>query len=120
MHPGLVNEVHVVDARGAGGHASQARQAAVDVFDRFLRCGLILLQHVLDKVDAATGAIELIAQKHVSRTRGRAEATVHASSQNLVGLRRVRVLQLFCGKICLHGSDIFIHAAVIKNTGGIK
>ena len=120
MHPGLVNEVHVVDTRRAGGHARQARQAAINMFDSFLRCGLILLQHVLDEVDTATGAVELIAQENIGGARGRAEPAMHASAQNLVGLRRVRVLQLFCSEICLHGSDVFIHAAVIKNTGGIK
>jgi hypothetical protein len=45
---------------------------------------------------------------------------MHTSSQDLVGLRRVRVLQLFCSEICLHGSDVFIHAAAIENTGWIK
>ena len=120
MHPGLINEMHVVDTRGASGHAGQARQAAIDMLDRFLRCGLVLFQHVFDQVNAAPGAVELIAQKHVSRAGSRAEPAMYAGSQYLVGLRRVRVLQLFCAEICLHGSDIFIHAAAIKDTVGIK
>ena len=91
MHPGLVDEMHVVDARGAGGHARQAGQAAVDMLDGFRRCRLVLLQHVLDEVDAPARTVELVAQQHIGGAGGRAETAMHAVPQDLVGLRRVRV-----------------------------
>ena len=37
MDAGLVDQMHVVDARGAGGHAGEAGQAAVDVGDDLRR-----------------------------------------------------------------------------------
>ena len=63
--PGVVDQMHVVDARGAGGHAGQAGEAAVDVLDQ-PRSGrrAVVLQHVLDEIDAAARAVELVAQQN--------------------------------------------------------
>ena len=65
--------------------------------------GAVILQHVLDQINPATGAIELITQQGVCGTGGGAEAAMHATTQNLLGGGDVRVGQLRRGKIGLHG-----------------
>ena len=107
MHAGLINKMHVIDTRGTRRHAGQARQAAVNVFDRFNCCRLILLKHVLDEVNAAARAVEFIAEQHIGRAGCRAEAAMHTRAQYLVGLGGVRVLQLFGGEIGLHVSGSY-------------
>ncbi len=63
MAPSMIDEVHVVYARRAGRHAGEAREAAVDVLDHLGRGRAIVLQHVLDEVDATSRAIELVAEQ---------------------------------------------------------
>src|SRR5688500_9117662 len=63
---------------------------------------LVLLQHLLDQVDAAARAIELIAQEHVGRTCCGTEPAMHAGAQDLVGLADVGVGELLEGEFCLH------------------
>ncbi|MGY4329723.1 hypothetical protein ACVWWG_004140 [Bradyrhizobium sp. LB7.2] len=92
--PGLVDKVHVIDPRGAGRHAGQARQAAVDMLDHFSRRRQVLLQHLLDQIDAAARAIELVAKQHIGRTGRGAEAAMDAGAQDLVGFRDVGVGEL--------------------------
>ena len=59
----MIDQMLIIHARRACRHASQARQAAVDVANHF-HCGLaLILQHVLDEVNAASRAVELIAQQ---------------------------------------------------------
>jgi hypothetical protein len=85
----MVDEVHVVHARGAGGHAREAGEAAVDVLDH-LRCRrAAVLEHVLDEVDAPARAVELVAQKKIGRAGRRAEPAMNAGAQDLFR-RRVR------------------------------
>ena len=94
---GVIDEVHVVHARRAGGHAGEAGQAAVDVKHRLGVGRPIVLQHVLDEVDAPAGAVELVAQGDVGRAGRRAEAAVDAGAQDLVRARRLRVAELLGG-----------------------
>ena len=94
MGAGLVDQVHVVDARRACRHARQARQAAVDVLHRLCRRRLALFQHVLDEIDAAARAVEFIAQQHIGRAGGGAEAAMHALPQDGVGFRDAGLGQL--------------------------
>ena len=82
---GVIDQVHVVNARRAGGHAGKARQAAVDVFDGFGVWRALVLQHVLDQVDAATGAIKLIAKDLIGRAGRGAKPAMHAGAQDFVG-----------------------------------
>ena len=56
MRAGMVDQVHVIDARRAGRHAGEAGQAAVDMGDDLLVRRAAVLQHVLDQVDAAARA----------------------------------------------------------------
>ena len=100
---GVVDEVHVVDAAGASGHAREAGQAAVDVVLHLRARRAVVLEHLLHQVDAAARAVALVAEQHVGRAGGGAEAAVHAAAQDLVDLRRARVLQLLAREVRLHG-----------------
>ncbi len=86
--------MHVVHARRAGRHAGQARKAAVDMLDHLRRGRAVLLQHLLDEIDPAARAIELVAKQHVGRTGRSAEPAMHAGAQDLVGFGDIRVGQL--------------------------
>ncbi|MNU08040.1 hypothetical protein D3C72_2539150 [compost metagenome] len=48
--------------------------------------GLLAFEHLLDQVDAATRAVQLVAQQLVGGAGGGAEAAVHALAQNGFGL----------------------------------
>src|ERR1700733_16007731 len=91
MLPGMVNKMHVIDARGAGRHARQAGEAPVDMLDHLGRRRAVVLQHVLDQVDAAPRAVELVAEQDVGRACRSAEAAVHAAAQYLCGSADVGV-----------------------------
>jgi hypothetical protein len=99
---GVVDEVHVVHARGAGGHAGKAGEAAVNVLHHLGRCRAGILQHVLDQVDAAARAVELVAEQHIGRAGRGAEAAMHAGAQDPLGLGDVGIGQLCEGKGGLH------------------
>ena len=53
---GVIDQMHVVHARRAGGHAGEARQATVDVLDHLARCWPVVFEHLLDQVDAPARA----------------------------------------------------------------
>jgi len=94
MDAGIVDQMHVVNARRTSGHAGEAGEAAVDMFDGLGGGWLALLQHVLDQIDAAPGAIEFIAEQDIGGAGGGAEAAMHAFPQDAVRLGDARVLQL--------------------------
>ncbi len=102
---GVIDQVHVVHAGGAGGHAGEARQAAVDVGHHLGGRGGLVLQHVLDQVDAPARRIELVAEQHVGRAGGGAEAAMHAGAQDLLRLRDLRVGELGEGEQGLHAGN---------------
>ena len=56
--------------------------------------GAVVLQHVLDEVDAAARAVEFVAEQHIGRAGRGAEAAMHAGAQDLVGFRDVRIGEL--------------------------
>lgn len=94
MRPRMIDQMHVVHARGACGHAGQARQAAVDMLDHLFRCRLAAFQHVLDEIDTATRTVEFVAQQQIGRTGRGAEAAMNAAAQNLFRSRHMRIGQL--------------------------
>jgi hypothetical protein len=102
MRACVVDEVHVVDAAGTGGHARQARQAAVDVLLHDGRGLASALEHLLHQVDAAARAVALVPEQHVGGAGGGAEAAMHALAQDLVDLGRARVLELLGREVGLH------------------
>ena len=90
MRAGMIDEMHVIDAGRAGGHAGEAGQAAVDMLDHLAPRRLAVLQHVLDQIDAAARRIDLVAEQHIGRAGRGAEAAMDASAQDLVRLPRYR------------------------------
>ena len=83
--PADLHQVAVLHARGAGGLAVAAGEAAVEVqLGRARR--RMALEHLLDQVDAAARAVELVAEQLVGRAGRGAEAAVHALAQDGVGL----------------------------------
>ena len=60
--------------------------------------GAVVLQHLLDQVDAAARRIELVAEQHIGRTGRGAEAAMHAGAQNLVRPPRCRDRQAGRGR----------------------
>ncbi len=105
VRAGVIDEVHVVDAAGTGGHAREAGEAAVDVALDLGAGRAVVLEHLLHQVDAAARAVALVAQQHVGGAGGGAEAAVHAAPQDLVDLGDARVLQLLCREARLHGAS---------------
>src|SRR6202042_2757364 len=72
------------------------------MLDHLGRGRAVVLQHVLDQVDAPPRAVEFVAQKHIGRAGRGAEPTMHAGAQNLFGGVGVRVGELSGGEIRLH------------------
>src|SRR5579872_4696667 len=70
--------------------------------DGFRRHRAARFEHVLDEVNAATRAVELVAQQHVGRTGRGAEAAMHAGAQDLFRLLRVGIEQLRRGEVGAH------------------
>jgi len=101
----LATDVHqpaVLHARGAGGLAVAAGQAAVQMQLR-LGAGRLSFQHALDEIDAAARAVELVAEQLVGGAGGRAEAAVHALAQDGVGLLALGRVLDEVGESGLHG-----------------
>jgi hypothetical protein len=87
-----VQQLPVLHAARAGGLAVAAGQAAVQVLLRPARHGCAF-EHLLDQVDAAARAVELVAQQLVGRAGGGAEAAMHALAQD--DLRRLALAGVF-------------------------
>jgi hypothetical protein len=102
MPAGVIHQMHVMHARGARGHASEAGEAAVDMQCDLGVGRLIVLQHVLDEIDASPRRIQLIAQQHIGGAGRRAEPAMHAGAENFVGFRDIRVGELGEGEGGLH------------------
>jgi hypothetical protein len=103
VHPRMIDEVHVVHVGRTGGHAGEAGEAAIDVLDR-LRIGRpAFLEHALDEVNAAARAIELVAEQHIGRAGGGAEAAMHAGPEDLLGLANIGILELRRAEGRFHG-----------------
>ena len=79
---GMIDEMHVVHARRAGRHAGEAGQAAVDMLDHFGRRRTVVLQHVLDEIDAPARLIEFVAEQQIGRAGRRAEAAMDAGADD--------------------------------------
>ena len=76
----MIDEVHVVHARGTRGHAGQARQATIHMQNDFLGRRPVRFEHVLDQINASARAIEFVAEQLKRRTCGGAEAAMHAAT----------------------------------------
>ena len=82
--------------------ARQDRQRSTWRDDLLVR-RLAALQHVLDQVDAAARAVELVAEQDVGRAGRGAEAAMDAGAEDLLRDRDVRIGELGEGEVGLHG-----------------
>ena len=64
--------------------------------------GCVLLQHVLDQVDAPARAVPLVAEQRIGGAGGEAEAAMDAGAEHLVGLGQCWERQLALGELGLH------------------
>src|SRR5512134_4158786 len=81
--PADVHQPAVAHTGRAGGLARAAGKAAVEMELRFCRRHRPL-EHLLDEVDAATRAVQLVAQELVGRAGCRAHAAMRALAQDRV------------------------------------
>ena len=72
--------------------------------DDFGRRRPVVLQHVLDQIDAPARRIELVAVEHIGRTSRGAEAAMHAGAQDLFRFRDIRIGKLREREGGLHAS----------------
>ena len=79
--------------------------------------GAIVLQHLLDQVDAPARRIEFVAEQHIGRARRLAEAAMHAGAQNLVGHRDVGIGELREGETGLHHTPAHIRPGLSTPLG---
>jgi len=82
---GVIDQVHIVHAGRTCRHTGQTGQAAVDVLDHLGRGIALVLQHVLDEVDAPPRAVELVAKQHIGRAGGGTEAAMDAFADHPLG-----------------------------------
>ncbi len=102
IFPRVIDQMHVMHPRGTGRHAAEAAQAAVDMADGFRIGHALVFQHVLDQIDAPTGAVEFIAQRDIGRAGRGAEPAMHAAAQDLIGAGGAGIGKLFGAEIRLH------------------
>ena len=84
---------------------------------------LAALEHLLHQIDAAARAVALVAEQHVGRAGGGAEAAMHARSQDRVGARRWSGRRVGCALkfVCMVSRlRSRIHAAGIEDAGRIE
>ena len=86
----------------------------------FSLAGLSVLQHVLDQVDAAARAVELVAEEDIGRTGRGAEAAMDAGAEDLLRHRGVGIGELGEGEVRLHRLHARVHPAGIEDALGIE
>ena len=117
---GVIDQMHVMDAGGAGRHAGEAGEAAVDMLDDFGRRRAVVLQHVLDEIDAAARAVEFVAEQQIGRAGRGAEAAMDAGADDLFRRPHMRIGEQGGGEIGLHGSYPRVHAPGIEHAVGVE
>ena len=91
MRPRMIDQMHIVDPGRTCRHAGKAGQAAVNMAHDFLIRRAAVFQHILDEIDAATRAVEFVAERHIGRACCGTEAAVHAFTQNFLGFADTRI-----------------------------
>ncbi len=112
--------MHVVNPRRAGRHAGEAGKATVDVENGFGVWNRLSLQHLLDLVDAATGAVEFVPQHLIGRAGRGAEPAMDAGSEDLVRTIERRRSQLFLCEMGLHVWSLRRHQAGVQHARRVK
>src|SRR6478609_10468501 len=90
------------------------------MFDHLSRGRSVLLQHLLDQVDAPARRIELVAEQYVGRTSCGAEAAMHASAQDFFRGGDLRIFQLRESERSLHQLHTRPHATGIEHARWIE
>jgi hypothetical protein len=85
------NEFAVIDPGRAGGHASDATEAGIEVPDPFFRHLRLAFEGHFHEIDAAAGGIHLFPPENVGGTGGKAEAAVDAFFDEFLCRRLVGV-----------------------------
>ena len=62
-----------------------------------------VFQHILDEIDAATRAVEFVAERHIGRACCGTEAAMHAFAQDFFGFTDAGIAQLIGAEMGLHG-----------------
>ena len=137
MRARMIDQMHIMNARGTGCHARQTGEAAINMLDHFSARRAIILQHILDEINAATRTIQFIAQEEIGRARRRAKAAMDTAAQDFFRFSNMAIGQLNGGEISPHQpcsprqrdrdtrsdlsiSDLSIHAPRIEQAFGIK
>lgn len=74
----------MIYAKRAAARAREARQAAVEMIDRFARGMFALFENLPGETYPTARTITLVTQQNKSRTTDRAEATLHALAKRTV------------------------------------
>src|SRR5690606_18903730 len=112
-----IQQAVVLHIGGTGGFAGLATQAAI-------KMGLgepadpSFIQHILYQVNAATGAVQLIAGQQVGRAGCRTETAMHTGAQNPVGFLPFRGTEIGLTECGLHDlryscSEFIVHTTMI-------
>ena len=80
----------------------------------------LVLEHILDKIDATPRAIELVAEDLIGRAGCRAKATVDAGAQDFVGTLDARIGELFGGKGRLHCQPIMPGLRIPRGSNWVR
>jgi len=120
MGAGMINQMHVIHPRRAGGHAPQAGQAAIKMLDRLGVRWRIGLQHILYQNNPAARAVAFIAQQLIRRTSGGAKSAMDAFAQDRIAFRDIGIQKLGRRKLCAHDRRLFPHPPRVQNTLGIE
>ena len=96
-----IDQMPVLHTAGAGAFAVATGQTTVKVQLGF-PSRLSTLEHLFDQVDAATGAVEFIAQQLIGGTGRGTKTTMHAFAQNGFGLLAFGGALVLGGKLGLH------------------
>ena len=99
----MIDKMHVMHARRTGRHARQARQTAVNMFDRSGIRLPVVFQHVLDEVNPTARAVQLVAQHLIGRAGCGAKPAMHTGPQDFVAALGGGALELLWRKCRLHG-----------------
>ena len=98
----MIYQMHVIHTRGACRHTGQAGQAAIYMFDRFLIRDPLIFQHILNQIDSAARAVQLITQNLIGGTCRSAKAAVDTAAQNIIGAFDLGISELRFCEMCLH------------------
>ena len=91
MVPAVIDEAHIIHTGRTCGHAGQTAQTTIDMLYRLWIRGTTILQHIFHQVDATARAVQLVAEKDISRACREAEPTMDACAHHFFGFREIGI-----------------------------